>query len=87
MSVLGLKGQMDAVESLLRVNKDSCTLNQRLIGYFLQRVKLEDKREELENASRRNNIRIYSVPKDSEIGDTVKWVENFIKELLQLPSK
>ena len=36
-------------------------------------------------ASRRNNIRIFNVPEDSESGDTVKWGENFIKELLKLP--
>lgn len=72
---MGLKGRMDAVESLLEVNEDSCALNQRLIGYLLQRVKqLEDRCEELENASRRNNIRIYSVPEDSESDDKVEWV-------------
>ena len=85
-SVSGLRTRMDEVENRVGENENGCALNQRLLGYLLRRERqLEERCELLETASRRNNIRVFNVVEDSETGDTVKWGEKFIKELLNLP--
>lgn len=87
-SVSGLKNRMDAVENRVGENENGCALNQRLLSFLLKREKqLELRCETLECASRRNSIRIFGIPEDEESTDTVKWGENFIKELLGLPAE
>lgn len=46
--------------------------------------KTEERCEEIENRARRNNLRIYGVPENFESGDTIEWVDKFLKELLHL---
>ena len=85
-SVSGLGSRLDEVEGRVGENEDGCALNQRILGYLLKRERqLEERCELLETASRRNNIRVFNVVEESESGDTVKWGEKFIKELLHLP--
>lgn len=58
----------------------------RLLGYLLRRERqLEDRCEELENFTRRNNLRVYGIKEGSERGDMVQWTSSFLRDLLELP--
>lgn len=43
---------------------------------------MENKIEELENFSRRSNLRVVGVPEHLEGADTPKWVESFVKKVV-----
>lgn len=59
----------------------------RLLGYLLRRERqLEERCEELENFTRRNNLRVYGVLEGTESGDMAQWAETFLKALLDLPT-
>lgn len=69
-----------------QVEEDSAR-SSRLLGYLLRRERqLEERCEELENFTRRNNLRVYGVLEGTESGDVAIWTEAFLKELLDLPT-
>lgn len=71
--------QIDQVED--RSARSTC-----MLGYLLRREKqLEERCEELDNYTRRNNLRIYGVTGGSESGGMVQWTETFLRELLDIP--
>lgn len=85
-SVEKMGDRLSDVERRIGQVEEGSARSTRLLGYLLRREKqLEERCEELENYTRRNNLRIYGVTEGSESGDMVQWTETFIRELLNMP--
>jgi len=56
-----------------------------MMGMLEQKIQMREKITDLEGRSRRNNIRIFGVPEDTEGSSTSKYVEHLLKQELQLP--
>lgn len=86
-SVEKMGERMTHAESRIHQVEEGSARSARLLGYLLRRERqLEDRCEELENYTRRNNLRVYGVAEGSESGDMVKWTESFLRELLDIPA-
>ena len=86
-SMQELKGEMTKLEKRtteaegrISDTEDTARRHERALRYLLLReMDLTARYEDLQNRSRRNNLRIYGVPEGSEGGD----VKAFMKELIQ----
>lgn len=85
---LGKMGErMTEAETRIGQVEEGSARSARLLGYLLRREKqLEERCEELENYTRRNNLRVYGVGEGSESGDMVQWTETFLRDLLDIPA-
>lgn len=87
-TVRGLGVRMAEVEERVGTVEDEQNRHTQLLKFLLYRDRqLEARCEALENASRRENIRIYGIKEGSEEGDTVQWIDQFLHELLDLPTE
>lgn len=78
-----IKKRMDAAEHRLSESEDNERNSTRVMIHMLQQqTLLKEKCEDLESRSRRNNIRIYSVPEKSEGNNMIDFVSNLIREQL-----
>lgn len=76
---------MTYAENCINQVEEESARGSRLLGYLLRRKRqLEERCEELENYTRRNNLRVYDVTEGLESGDMVHWTETFLRELLDL---
>lgn len=57
-----------------------------LLSLLKEQRRLRDKVTDLESRSRRNNIRMYGIPEDSEGDSMIKYVENLLTTELPLPN-
>lgn len=74
-------------ESRINQAEEGSTRTTHLVGYlFWCKRQLEERCEDLENYTRRNNLQIYGVAENSESGDMVQWTETFLRELLDIPA-
>ena len=77
------KRTMDA-EGRIGTAEDTGLRHQRAIRYLLHReMELTARCEDLQNRSRRNNLRIYRVPEGSEGKDVKAFVRELIHSVLQ----
>lgn len=85
---LGKMGErMTEAETRIEQVEEGSARSTRLLGYLLRRERqLEERCEELENYTRRNNLRVYGVGEGCESGDMVQWTEAFLRELLGIPA-
>ncbi|KAM7417148.1 hypothetical protein PAMA_016995 [Pampus argenteus] len=87
-TVRGLGGRVSEVEERVSNVEDEHSRHGQLLSFLLHRDRqLEARCEALENAQRRENLRIYGIKEGSEQGDTVEWIDKFLHELLKLPSE
>ena len=85
-TVCGLSSRISEVEDRVSGSEDGQARAARLLSHLMRRDRQTEARcEALENAQRRGNLRLYGVKEDSEEGDTVKWVEQFLRNILSLP--
>ncbi|TKS79292.1 LINE-1 retrotransposable element ORF1 protein [Collichthys lucidus] len=85
-TVRGLGGRVSEVEERVSNVEDEHSRHGQLLSFLLHRDRqLEARCEALENAQRRENLRIYGIKEGSEQGDTVEWIDKFLHELLKLP--
>lgn len=85
-TVENLGDRLTQAENRINQVEDESARSSRLMGYLLRRERqLEERCEDLENYTRKNNLRVYGVPEGKETGDVAKWVETFLTELLDLP--
>lgn len=83
-SVDSLEKRTTEVEDRISNTEDMAQRHERAIRYLLHReMDLKAKYEDLQNRSRRNNLRIYQVPEDSEGKDVIAFVKELIKTTLQ----
>lgn len=74
-----LEGRVSAVE-------DAGAGQHRVIRYLLQREKqLSAVCDDMQNRLRRNNLRIFQIPEESEHGDVVAFVKALLPKVLTLP--
>lgn len=80
----GFQARLNATESLAGDNFTTLTTAEKTIKYLQeQNATLIDRVEDLENRSRRANLRILNVPEDSEKGQaTTKFVSELLKEVM-----
>ena len=57
-----------------------------MLAMMAQTLKMQVKMTDLEGRSRRNNIRIFGIPEDTEENSTSKYLERFLTTELELPS-
>lgn len=83
LSLSILAKQVDEMETRVGTNednlRDTCTPIEKMEKEF---VFLKDKADDLENRSRRSNIKIINVPEKSEGNDMVGYLEHLIPQLL-----
>ena len=85
-SVSVLSSRVDVAETRIAGVEHGCSLTQRLVTHLLKKGKqLESYCEMLECQSRRNSLRIFGCAEGLESGNVVKWGDQFIKEVLELP--
>lgn len=87
-TVRGLGGRVSETEDRVSTLEDGHNRHTQLVSFLLHRDRqLEARCEALENAQRRDNLRIYGIKEGSEEGDTVQWIEDFLRKLLKLPAE
>lgn len=87
-TVRGLVGRILEAEDRVNTMEDGHNRHTQLLSFLLHRDRqLEARCEALENAQRRDNLRIYGIKEGSEEGDTVKWMEEFLHTTLKLPTE
>lgn len=80
-----LDHRMDEAERRVSTAEDQQAKHERMISYLLHReTNLANKCDDLENRLRRNNIRLYGIPEQSEKDDMIGFVVNFLKSALKL---
>ncbi|KAJ4947215.1 hypothetical protein JOQ06_009253 [Pogonophryne albipinna] len=80
-----LKIRADAAELRIAENEDrEIGMTKILLHSLRMQKQLENKCEELEGRERRNNLRIYSVPEKCEGNSMMDFVENLIREKLDV---
>ncbi|KAK7884530.1 hypothetical protein WMY93_027653 [Mugilogobius chulae] len=76
------------VEGRISSTEDAAQRHERAIRYLLQReIDLSTKYEDLQNRQRRNNLRIYGVPQDSEGKDVIAFVKDLLETTMELASE
>lgn len=82
-SVNSVQQRLTAAESLAGDNFDKiCAAESAVEALAAQNAALLDRIEDLENRSRRNNLRILNVPEGSEgVGNTVNFMANLFMEI------
>ena len=80
-----LEKKTTEAENRISSVEDTVLRHERAIRYLLTReVDLAARCEDLQNRSRRNNLRIYRVPENREGADVKAFVKNFLQTTLQL---
>ncbi|KAJ4921628.1 hypothetical protein JOQ06_023010 [Pogonophryne albipinna] len=80
-----LKIRADAAELRIAENEDrEIGMTKILLHSLRMQKQLENKCEELEGRERRNNLRIYSVPEKCEGNSMMDFLENLIREKLDV---
>lgn len=78
--------RMGRFEERLSTAEDTELRHQRALRYLLHRdIELSAKCEDLQNRLRRNNIRIFQIPEDSEGRDMAGFVKALLQKELKLP--
>uniref|UniRef100_A0A8C6SYG1 L1 transposable element RRM domain-containing protein n=1 Tax=Neogobius melanostomus TaxID=47308 RepID=A0A8C6SYG1_9GOBI len=86
--IADVKERMDIAEQRLSENEDNERNTTRVMIHMLQvQNQLKEKCEDLESRSRRNNLRIYSVPEKIEGNNMIKFVTNLFVEQLELDAE
>lgn len=81
-----LEQRTEEAETRVGVVEDTGQRHERMLRHLLKReAALTNMCDDLQNRMRRNNLRIYQVPEDSEENDTAGFVKNLIETALQLP--
>lgn len=75
----------EAEERISDVESSSAVTKEALLCLLKEQRRLQEKVTDLESRSRRNNIRMYGVPEDSEGDSMTKFVENLLTTELPLP--
>lgn len=79
--------RMAQAENRINQVEEGAARSTRLLGYLLLCEKqLEEGCEELDNYTRRNNLRVYGVKEGSETGDMVQWTGTFLREITGIPA-
>ncbi|XP_048103822.1 beta-1,3-N-acetylglucosaminyltransferase manic fringe isoform X2 [Alosa alosa] len=89
-TVSGLVRRISEAEDRISTLEDGHNRHTQLLSFLLELHRdrqLEARCEALENVQRRDNLRIYGIKEGSEEGDTVKWIEEFLRTTLQLPTE
>uniref|UniRef100_A0A8C6TRP0 L1 transposable element RRM domain-containing protein n=1 Tax=Neogobius melanostomus TaxID=47308 RepID=A0A8C6TRP0_9GOBI len=86
--IADVKERMDIAEQRLSENEDNERNTTKVMIHMLQvQNQLKEKCEDLESRSRRNNLRIYSVPEKIEGNNMIKFVTNLFVEQLELDAE
>jgi len=75
----------EAEERISDMETGSAVTKEALLSLLREQRRLREKVTDLESRSRRNNIRVYGVPEDSEGDSMIKFVENLLTTELALP--
>jgi len=80
-----LKTRVDDAEQRIADNEDRNMDLTKVLFHLMRKQKfLEEKCEGLEGRSRRNNLRIYSVPEKTEGSNMMEFIEKLIREQLNI---
>lgn len=80
-----LDNRLEEAESQISTSEDRNAVAERLLSFLLQSNQyLQEKCQDLENQERCKNLRIYGVTEDAENGYLLKFIDSFIKGLLNL---
>uniref|UniRef100_A0A8C5G3Z9 L1 transposable element RRM domain-containing protein n=1 Tax=Gouania willdenowi TaxID=441366 RepID=A0A8C5G3Z9_GOUWI len=80
-----LKTRVDDAEQRIADNEDRNMDLTKVLFHLMRKQKyLEEKCEDLEGRSRRNNLRIYSVPEKTEGSNMIVFIEKLIREQLRI---
>lgn len=80
-----LENRVEEAENRISVTEEVSQRNERVLRYLLRReTLLISQCDDLQNRLRRNNLRIYQVPEDSEKEDVTGFVRELIKSSLGL---
>lgn len=74
-----------AEERISDVETSSAVTKEALLNILKEQRRLREKLTDLESRSRRNNIRVYGVPEDSENGSVIQFMEKLLTTELTLP--
>ncbi|KAL2082772.1 hypothetical protein ACEWY4_022590 [Coilia grayii] len=81
-------GRLKELETSAAATCDSMSAMKRTVSELQSQVKvLQTKCEDLENRSRRNNIRLVGIPEDQEGTMVIEFVSNLLQEVLRLDEK
>lgn len=75
----------EAEERISDVETSGAATKEALLSLLKEQRRLQTKVTDLESRSRRNNIRVYGVPEDSEGDSMIKFMENLLTTELALP--
>ncbi|KAM9358436.1 uncharacterized protein ABDE67_003935 [Symphorus nematophorus] len=75
----------EAEERISDMETSSAVTKETLLSLLKEQRRLREKVTDLESRSRRNNIRVYGVPEDSEGDSMIKFIENLMTTELGLP--
>lgn len=81
-SLSTLAEQVEEIQTRVSTNEDNIKDARDRVGEMEKLINLKDKTDDLENRSRRSNIRIINVPEQAEGRDAVGFLEKFIPEML-----
>ena len=92
-TVSDIKGQlaehevrMGRMEERIGAAEDAEIRHQRALRYLLHRdIELSAKCDDMQNRLRRNNIRIFQIPEDSEGKDMAGFIKDLLQKELKLP--
>lgn len=70
---------------IAEMEESGVVTNEALLTFLERQHELREKVIYLESRSRRNNIHIYGVPKDSEGESVITFLQNLLKKELPLP--
>lgn len=72
-------------ECISDVETSSAVTKEALLSLIKEQHRLQEKVTAVQSRSRRNNIRVYGVPEDSEVNSMIKCVKNLLTTELLLP--
>lgn len=83
-----IQGQNEKIDATLirteEVEAWSSEANTVLLEVLREQGRIRDKLEDLESRSRRNNLRIYGIPEDTEKGQTLAFVKEWLSNELSI---
>ena len=81
-----LERRTEEAETRVSIAEDTGQRHERMLWHLLKReAALTNMCDDLQNQMRRNNLRIYQIPEESERDDMIGFVKNLIETVLQLP--